>query len=93
MRDKKVVWQKSVDKMSQKKAKEELCHSHLRFRQQRSTVQIRIRKEWHALICREARVEELTLSRFLDKICRAYFGKSGWRKAKKLSQKTMRSKR
>ena len=90
MRDKKVVYKKNVDKTSQEKAKEQLRCSKNAHKKQRQTVQIRIRKEWHALICKEARLEEITLSRFLDQICSAYFKKSGWRKAKKLSRKTVR---
>lgn len=84
MRDKKVVLGKYVDIDAQKQAHQDLRNSKQRFREPRRTVQIRIRKEWHSLIQEKAREEELTLSKFLDQICRAYFGKNGWRRAKKL---------
>ena len=93
MRDKKVVWQKSVDKESQDIAMQELKIAKQRLKVKRNTVQIRIREEWHALVSKEAHENGLTRSRLLDQICRSYFGKNGWRKAKKLSRKTMRSER
>lgn len=87
MRDKKVVLRKYVDRDAQKQACRDLHNSRQRFREPRRTVQIRIRKEWHSLIQEKAKDEELTLSKFLDQICRAYFGKNGWRRAKELSRK------
>lgn len=86
MRDIKVVLPKYVDNDAQKKARQDLHNSKQRFKEPRRTVQIRIRKEWHSLIQEKAKDEELTLSKFLDQICRAYFGKNGWRRAKKLSR-------
>jgi len=90
MRDKKVAWHKYVDRDARKQASQDLRNSRQRFREPRRTVQIRIRKEWHSLISEKAKDEELTLSKFLDQICRAYFGKNGWRRAKKLSRKLLK---
>ena len=76
MRDKKVAWQKCVDKESQKQARRELKIKNKRFKSPRNTVQIRIQKQWHSLIQKEAREAEMTLSKYMDCVCRSYFGKN-----------------
>jgi hypothetical protein len=76
MRDKKVAWQKCVDNESQRQAKKQLKINRNRFKSPRRTVQIRIQKKWHLLILKEAKEAEVTLSKYLDYVCRAYFSKS-----------------